>query len=267
MYALFSPESRLLERIRGALPEERGVTTTSWKRFESLAPRAQCLMLASRRLSQEIRLPLRAPIVGQLAPPLIIITTSDADNTQRAIHSGANNLVWLNDVERELHPLLCAMRARFALHRAAEVLEASAAVPPPLRTALVFACRAERPIHSVTELSSLLGRNRKTLWRYWNSANGAMTALRLEDFLDWILVIHAAHRKTGSRSWAQVATTLGTHEHTLSRMLTRLTGTKPGNVRCGALEARFFDAAVRPLVGMRGMLRPHRMVRSQPRSR
>jgi hypothetical protein len=206
-------------------------------------------MLASRRLSREIRLPLQAPIVGQLAPPLIIITTRDAENTPRAIHSGANNLVWLDDVERELHPLLCAIRARFALHRAADVLAASAAVPPLLRAALVFACRAERPIRSVSELSSLLGRNRKTLWRYWQSGNGATTALRLEDFMDWILVVHAAHRKIGTRSWAEVATMLGTHEHTLSRMMARLAGTKLGDVRRRALVARFFDAAVRPLAG------------------
>jgi hypothetical protein len=249
MYTLFSPESELLERIRGVLSAERGVTTSSWRRFESLAPRAQCLVLASRRLSRDVRLPLGEPIVGDAAPPLIVVTTREADNTRRALHSGAAHVVWLNDVERELHPLLCAMRARFVLDRAADVLEASAVLPTPLRAVLAFACRAERPIHSVSELSSLLGRNRKTLWRYWNSVNGAMTSLRLEDFLDWILVIHAAHRKTGSRSWAQVATALGTHEHTLARMLTRLTATKLGDVRCGALEARFVDAAVRPLAG------------------
>jgi hypothetical protein len=248
MYALYSPESQLLERIRGALPrEEHGITTTSWSTFESLAPRAQCLMIASRWLSQEIRLPLSAPVVGHAAAPLILITTRDADNARRALHSGAMQLVWLCDVDRELHPLLRSMCARFILRRAAELLDGCATLPPPLKVALACACRAERPIRSVSELSSLLGRNRKTLWRYWHGTSGATTTLRLEDFLDWILVVHAAHLKTVTRSWAQVASTLGTHEHTLARMMTRLARTKLGDARSEVLEARFFDAVVRPL--------------------
>jgi AcrR family transcriptional regulator len=80
----------------------------------------------------------------------------------------------------------------------------------------------EPPFRSVSELAEALGCNRRTLWRHWRLAIGAGVILRLEDVLDWILLLHAAGHKSLGRSWSQVASELQVHPHTLARAAARL---------------------------------------------
>ncbi|HJU90369.1 MAG TPA: hypothetical protein VJ672_13320 [Gemmatimonadaceae bacterium] len=251
MYALYSPEHPVLERVRRALPsEERGWATTSWNEFAGIVERADCLLVACRWLSREVCLTLRHAACGASAVPVILITTKDADNARSALNSGATHIVWLSDAERELSALLYGARRHcVVLDRAARLIERSTRLSPPLRRALVFTCRTQWPVCSISELASLLNRNRRTLWRHWHQTNG--TALRLEDFIDWVLLLHAAHEKSPSRSWADVAHSLGTHEHTLARLVRRL-----ANGTLGALDERAradlerrFLAAVQDKVG------------------
>jgi hypothetical protein len=252
MYALYSPEHPVLEQVRRALPPgERGMATTSWREFAGLSERADCLLIACRWLSRDICAGLRDAAFAAAAAPVILVTTKDADNARGALNSGATHIVWLSDAERDLHSLLRGARRRLALSRAALVIERSGMLSPQLRRALAFACRTERPVRSVRELATMIRRDRRTLWRHWHHANGERRSLRLEDFLDWILLLHAAHLKCPSRSWAEVARALGTHEHTLARLVRRLAHTTLGALGESDREEveRCFLAAVEDKVG------------------
>lgn len=252
MYALYSPDGVVLERVRGALPpDEVGIVTMSWNELAAAAQRADCLLIAARWLASELCLSLRAVMLGSHPVPVVLIITKDADNARAALHTGATRIVWLEDVRRELRWVLCTMRPRLVLDQAAVLLERSTQLSRPLGTALAYACRTERPILSVGAFAELVRRDRRTLWRHWHRATGGCGPLRLEDFLDWVLLLHAAHLKAPSRSWMRVAHALGTHEHTLARIVTRLAGvtlTQFGESARQDLGERFLDSAVRPLV-------------------
>lgn len=96
-------------------------------------------------------------------------------------------------------------------------------LPAALREALSSACRSERPVRSVNQLAAAMASNRRTLWHQWRRAVGS-SELRLQDFLHWILLLHALGRKSSERSWGDVAQQIGVHAHTLSRYARQLTG-------------------------------------------
>ena len=149
MYALYSPEPIVLERVRDAIPSsEDGVATTSWSEFAMLALRSDCLLIASRWLSHDLRVPLRAIALESYPAPLILIASKDADNARSALNIGATNTIWLSEVHRDLHTLVCGTRARQVLNRVANLIEGSSRLNPRLRAALAYACRAEPPIRS-----------------------------------------------------------------------------------------------------------------------
>jgi hypothetical protein len=252
MYALYSSEPLVLERVREALPADaQGIATLSWQELTAAAPEADCVLIATRWLAADACAQVRLVASGDRQVPVVLVTTKDADNARAALQSGATHLVWLDDVRRDLHSLLRRLRAKPILLRAADLLEASPRLSQALRVALGAACRTERPLTSVGALAALLRRDRRTLWRHWRHGLGGAATPRLEDFLDWILLLNAAHRKVPNRSWARVARALGTHEHTLARMATRLTGLTLSQLAASEhqnLEERFLNAAVRPLL-------------------
>ncbi|HSU14022.1 hypothetical protein [Longimicrobium sp.] len=121
-------------------------------------------------------------------------------------------------------------------------------LPARLREALALACDEARNIRTVEKLASAAGCDRRTLWTHWKHTVGA--GLRLQDFLHWLLLLRATHRKTAARAWADVADEIGIHPHTLGRLARQLTGSSLRELAArghGPLEARF-QADVIPLV-------------------
>lgn len=97
-------------------------------------------------------------------------------------------------------------------------------LPPRLREALALACDERRSIRTVEKLAAAAGCDRRTLWTHWKSSVGPDAELRLQDFLHWLLLLRAAHRKMPALAWADVADEIGIHPHTLSRLARQLTG-------------------------------------------
>jgi hypothetical protein len=100
----------------------------------------------------------------------------------------------------------------------------AAHLPPRLREALALACDDRRAIRTVEKLAAAAGCDRRTLWTHWKQSVGRRSTLRLQDFLHWVLLVRAAHRKTASRPWSDVAEEIGIHPHTLGRLARQLTG-------------------------------------------
>ena len=119
-------------------------------------------------------------------------------------------------------------------------------LPPRLREALALACDERRGIRTVERLASAAGCDRRTLWTHWKSAVGADAELRLQDFVHWLLLLRAAHRKTAELAWADVADEIGIHPHTLSRLARQLTGCSLRDLAAGGHGelTRRFEAEV-----------------------
>jgi len=123
-------------------------------------------------------------------------------------------------------------------------------LPPRLREALALACDERRAIRTVEKLAAAAGCDRRTLWTHWKTAVGPNADLRLQDFLHWLLLLRAAHRKTPRLAWAEVADEIGIHPHTLSRLARQLTGWSLREMAEGGHPAlaRRFDAEVLSVV-------------------
>jgi hypothetical protein len=124
-------------------------------------------------------------------------------------------------------------------------------LPQRLRDALALACEHGRPIRTVEKLAAAAGCDRRTLWAHWKQSAGQRTALRLQDFLHWLLLLRASHRKCATRPWAQVAAEIGVHPHTLSRLARQLTGIslrELSDFGHAPLAARFHAEVLAPVV-------------------
>jgi AraC-like DNA-binding protein len=135
----------------------------------------------------------------------------------------------------------------------AAALRRAAHLPPRLREALALACDDGRAIRTVEKLAAAAGCDRRTLWTHWKNAvnDRAGAGLRLQDYLHWVLLLRAAHRKRPSLAWADVAEELGIHPHTLSRLARQLTGTPLRELASGghqALSVRFEAEVAAPLL-------------------
>jgi AraC-like DNA-binding protein len=131
-------------------------------------------------------------------------------------------------------------------------LRRAAHLPPRLREALLLACDERRSIRTVEKLAAAAGCDRRTLWTHWkNAVNGRGAELRLQDFLHWVILLRAAHRKRPSLAWADVADELGIHPHTLSRLARQLTGAPLRDLAAGghtSLAVRFEAEVLAALV-------------------
>lgn len=129
-------------------------------------------------------------------------------------------IVLAQHVERRL---MSAVRRARALGIRAQVGRAATHIElkPTVRRALAYLVRSPRPVRTVAELAVLLHVSRSTLWKAWHES-ASQSSARLEDVVDWLIVIEAAARKTTSLSWTDIAAQLGLHEHTLSRSAARL---------------------------------------------
>jgi hypothetical protein len=128
-----------------------------------------------------------------------------------------------------------------------EALRQSPHLPPRLREALALACDERRFIRTVEKLAAAAGCDRRTLWTHWKASVGADADLRLQDFLHWLLLLRAAHRKSPALAWADVADEIGIHAHTLSRLARQLTGLSLRELAAAghaALARRFEDEVV-----------------------
>jgi hypothetical protein len=102
-------------------------------------------------------------------------------------------------------------------------------LPPTLKTAMATASAAPRPFRSVQGLCASIGRNRTTLWHHWTKFLGAQQ-IRLQDYLDWILILRALELKSPDVSWNAVAAQLRISPFTLRRALLRLLSRRAGEV-------------------------------------
>lgn len=219
-------QADLYGSILALVARERAHVTGDWRIFESGAAAAACLVVVQRWLAAGDTV-ARLASLTRLLPlhPLVLATNKDADNARSFRSLAVAEVVWLHELDHTLWPAVHQASTRGCRHALAARIEAAPRIAPPLREALTIALTAERPFHTLDALATAIGRCRGTIWYHWHHATlEAPDAPRPEDFLDWVLLLHAVTRKTPARSWSDVACELGVHEHTLARLARRLLG-------------------------------------------
>lgn len=224
MLTVFAKDARYARRIAAVLgSREPAVWADCWEDLEGAHPGTTCAVvvlswlnddMGERRLrSLKERYPLR---------PIVLVTSKDADNARAIRSAGVEEVVWLSEIESGLWPAVRNAKSSGFLQHLMRVVDRALLHYPPLHRAIKYACRPERPVRSLGQLAAASGCDRRTLWRHWHDAVAAQAELRLEDVLDWLLLLYAVGRKEPTRSWSSVAAELQIHPHTLGRMAARL---------------------------------------------
>ncbi len=250
MIAVYAANSRSISEMREILAADRGVVwLTDWQEFHELGRSASCAIMnipwlsASPAFSQISVFRTRNP---QCA--LALVTRWDPENARRLKGVFVDEIVWSREMRGDLANVIqqiCSEEFNYVRCLAVPFREAEH-LPFALRTALARACKDERPVCSVEALAQLTGCDRRTLWVQWTQSVGAESPLRLQDFIQWILLMRAVGRKRPDNTWGAVAKDLGVHPHTLGRYAKQLAGrTLPELDNFGHTElALLFRAAV-----------------------
>jgi hypothetical protein len=251
--ALYCPDERQLIRLQTrVLTGERLLATTQWSRFAesaSLAATAVVVMdwlahdgLVMRLAALRARLPLL---------PLILVTRRDADNLRLLSRLSIEEVIFSDEVDRALPAAVLRARGAGVPQGYAELLSRHQGLPPRIRKAAAAALQSRQPLTTLEELAAAVDCDRGTLWRSWRRCFEGEPPLRLQDFLNWVLLLRAIEARSGDTSWQVVALRLGVHEHTLGRIARRLTGARLRDLELAGQQFvldRFEASVLRPLL-------------------
>ena len=221
--------------------------------MERQSPAADVSLVALLWLTGEPSYPLLCEFKRRFPThPVVLVTTRDAENADLLKTLLVEQVVWTTELEKRLPLAIQHAAARHPMLRLAEELERAAHLPIRLRRALALACRRERPFRTVGELADAVDRDRRTLSVRWTEVLDPGSVMRLEDFVDWLLLLQAAARWAVGWKATAVAADLGVHAQTLSRTARRLAETTPSQIRAAGrhqLIRTFRERAVIPLLG------------------
>jgi hypothetical protein len=236
----------VLPAIERSLPTERVVAAGDWEALVRLAGQVDCncVVVYCPWIAAEVVARLEGFVAEYPLRPVVLVTTGDADNVRRIRGLQVDEVLWPAELPSALAAAVERARARRGLHRIAARLVDARGLTPTMRAALEWACIGELPAATVRALAQAMRVDRRTLWRGWRASTRAAAAagppgaadvaraagapngpaLRLEDVLDWVLLLRALGVRQRGRAWREVAAELGVHEHTLARLARRLTG-------------------------------------------
>lgn len=178
--------------------------------------------------------------------PVVLVTDQDAADLQVLESVPVEAVIFQHQVVARLpFALRRSAGLAFALRALGEEYMRSEAIPVPLRRLLTCALTAVPTPRTVQHLAHLLNSDPATIRRHWRRGVNSHGVQRVKDLLDWLVLLHALSAKRPGRSWRFVATSIGIHERTLSRLALRLTGDTLGCVGSAGPERllkRFADS-------------------------
>jgi hypothetical protein len=219
-----------------------------WGAFHRARKRAACSVLVIDRLESD-------DVFGRFAAssrqgrdgPTILVTARDPENVRRTASVCVDEIVWIEDIRRELPDAIRRVVRLDLVGEVAAAVQRAPGLPPRLREALLVACRADPAPRTVASLARAVGCDRTTLSRQWRAGH-ASRRMRLQDFLDWLLLVRATEARLAGLKWEAAAERVGVHLRSLTRTVRRLTGgglsglaTEPG--AGGTMAAQWIASA------------------------
>jgi hypothetical protein len=225
MIAVYCPEERQVARLYSALSGMSVQRTEIWSQFKDTVSGAACALVVVDWLAgNPVVQRLEALRVQYPNKPIVLVTRKDADNVRQLRRVEIDEVVWTEEIEHSLGATVDRTRQTTVFHDIAARIEGAQHLPLRLRHALAHVFRFPRPISTVEELATAVGCDRRTLWRMWRNAVPEETELRLQDVIDWNIILHATVMRMQASSWVGIAAKLNVHEHTLARSARRLAG-------------------------------------------
>ncbi len=226
MILIHSADPRLLARLCATLSSDLKVRGLArWDDFVHEVVAAVCCVIAAECLERHLLAPkLRAFAALHPEHSLLLVTQLNAQNARLLTGLRVDEVIWLAKVEQALPAAVHRVCGTNQLVALCSLFAAAIRLPPTLREGLSLACRGERPVHSVQRLADILGCDRRIPSQQWKAAVDPACELRLEDVLDWLLLLRAVNSKAPSRSWESVAREMGTCRKSLTRYARRLMG-------------------------------------------
>jgi hypothetical protein len=226
MVVLFASTPALGTALHSVLTPSYSVCIADhWWQVEASSPTSWCAVVAIDQLEDSAAFQHLCAFKTRVpAFPVVLVTARDADNARHLKHLVLEEVLWNCEAAAQLRTVVEGMRGRSLFAGLVRELEAAPRLGTHLRTALVYACTSAVPVRSVGTLARAVGRNRCTLAREWRRVMGIRSAPRLEDFLDWVVLLRALELRARGRKWAAVADDADVHPQTLSRIAVRLGG-------------------------------------------
>jgi hypothetical protein len=211
---------------------------TEWEAFDRTWSGAPCaiLVIPCLRSSDAFRRFAAAPN-GAAGCRTILVTAPDPENVRHTAAVCLDEIVWIDAARRELPAAIERVLARDPLREAAAMLGRAADVTPRLREALLYACHAERAPRTISGLAAVVGCDRTTLCRHWRATVGEGCEMRLQDCLDWLLLVRALNARAAGLTWQAVVDRLGVHLRSISRSARRLSGRSLGMLAADPLAS------------------------------
>lgn len=241
MVSVFANETHLLPRVRAALGGVAEVTVVSgWKELAEQVRTTECSVVLLEWLdggtgvTQLWALKERYP-----EHRVVLVTHWELENARRLAGLPVEEVVWVREIGDTLPGAVervCSGNPNVVVCLGVAFQEAGH-LPGALRMALAHACRSGQTIHSIADLATAVGCDRRTLWHQWRQVVGPSSGLRLQDFLHWLTLHRALGLKRPDRTWERVAEMVGVHPHTLGRWARRFTGRSLSELAAGSAQA------------------------------
>jgi hypothetical protein len=154
--------------------------------------------------------------------PFIVVVGGDLESAVQLALRGTAEIVRTYEMERELEPAIRRLWGATFFISLTDRIRAANHIELSLRTALVHAVNRRRPACSLSGLTAATGISNAALGRMWRSATG-VNNFRLEDFLDWLILMRAAQRRGYEGAWQWTASAVRVNPRTLRRLCMRLT--------------------------------------------
>jgi hypothetical protein len=221
---VYAPDAVTRARVRAAVGDT-AVVSEQWPGFLRAAAAADCLAAVIpwlRDAAERARLAeLRARFSRRA---LVLVTSRDADNVRQLQGIAVEELLWLHEIERDLVAATRRAHAHSLRCTIADAIDSAEQLAPRLREVLHAAAVRTQPVRSLRELAAMTRCHRTTLWYHWPRGTVRGPRLRPQDFVDWLLLLHAVAAKDPARNWSAAADAAGVHQHTLARIARRLLG-------------------------------------------
>jgi hypothetical protein len=213
--------------VRAGIPAAMPVFCVSDVRWLGTLSECRVVVLGPVTAEQSEALARHFQTIGphQRPVPVVLVCDGSAPSLRFATQVRPDSVIQMEEIPRALWREVARARAAHVLRRAETELVTDS-IPRSLREALRYALRADRPPRGVKELATTIGCHRTTLSKEWRAATDRRSplAFRLEDFLGWLGLVHAAALYRPEKNWAWVAGQLGVHRETLRRASKRLAG-------------------------------------------
>lgn len=203
---------------------ESVVIADGWSEFERHATGTDAAIIGVQGSAPDRIEQYRAFRASPFGPPPVVCIVPQPGNGAISVEViDAESVIWWEDVRVAFWPALRWARNALPRYRLADEIERLVHLPTLLRHALVHICRSPAPVRSLTMLTRETGFPKSTLEYQWRVAcRKAGCDGRLEDFVDWLLLLRALRAKVPRATWSDVATSFEIHEHTLTRLAHRL---------------------------------------------